>query len=53
MVRDTTNNPLPASCTGNGGLGDDVYVYPSAQQINDELPVWSGPKVGEGTLYWK
>ena len=44
---------LPAGCTGNGGLGDDVYVYPSAAQINDELPVWSGPKVGEGTLYWK
>ncbi|WP_217426630.1 hypothetical protein, partial [Candidatus Methylobacter favarea] len=44
---------LPAGCTGNGGLGDDIYIYPSAQQINDELPVWSGPKVGEGTLYWK
>ncbi|MGZ4975687.1 MAG: hypothetical protein ACXV8O_00940 [Methylobacter sp.] len=45
-------NPLPAGCTGNGGLGDDVYVYPSAAQINAELPVWSGTKQN-GTNIWK
>ena len=52
VKRDLKNNPLPASCTGNGGLGDDVYVYPSADQINKELPVWSEPKQ-TGTLYWQ
>jgi len=40
-------NPLPASC----GAGVDVYVYPSAEQINTELPVWSGTQQ-TGTLYW-
>jgi hypothetical protein len=36
----TRVSALPATgCTGNGGLGDDVYVYPSAEQINAELPI--------------
>ena len=51
--RNLTTNPLPASCTGNAGAGDDVYVYPSAEQINAELPVWSGIHQGEGTNYWQ
>jgi len=50
--RNLTANPLPASCTGNGGLGDDVYVYPSAEQINKELPVWSEPNQ-TGINYWQ
>ncbi|WP_333874292.1 hypothetical protein [Methylobacter sp.] len=48
----TRTSALPAGCTGNGGLGDDVYVYPSAAQINAELPVWSGAKQ-DGTNIWK
>jgi hypothetical protein len=50
--RDLTNNPLPQGCSGNGGAGDDVYVYPSAEQINNELPVWSNPDQ-TGINYWK
>lgn len=53
VTRNLTTNPLPAGCTGNGGLGDDVYVYPSAAQINAELPVWSGHHQGEGVNYWQ
>jgi len=45
-------NPLPAGCAGNGGLGDDVYIYPSAAQINAELPIWTGTQQ-TGTNYWK
>ena len=45
-------NPLPAGCTGHGGLGDDVYVFPSAAQINAEMPMYSGVKQS-GTLYWQ
>lgn len=52
ITRNLVTNPLPAGCTGNGGTGDDVYVYPSAEQINKELPVWSGQKQ-DGTLYWQ
>lgn len=50
--RNLTTNPLPAGCTGNAGAGDDVYVYPSAEQINKELPLWSGTKQ-DGTNYWQ
>ncbi|MGR8998472.1 MAG: hypothetical protein ACU88J_05430 [Gammaproteobacteria bacterium] len=50
--RNLTANPLPAGCTGNGGAGDDVYVYPSAEQINKELPVWSEPNQ-TGINYWQ
>lgn len=50
--RDLVKNPLPAGCTGNGGKGDDVYVYPAADQINKELPVWSKPDQ-TGVSYWK
>jgi hypothetical protein len=49
----TRNSPVPSGCTGNGGAGDDVYVYPSAQQINDQMPVWSGVHQGEGVNYWQ
>ena len=52
IKRDLTNNPLPASCTGNGKKGDDVYVYPSANQINKELPIWSEDNQ-TGTNFWK
>jgi hypothetical protein len=52
VTRNLTTNPLPAGCTGNGGLGDDVHVYPSAAQINAELPIWSGAKQ-DGTNYWQ
>lgn len=52
VTRDLTKNPLPAGCTGNGGKGDDVYVYPSAKQINEELPIWSKSNQ-TGTGYWK
>jgi hypothetical protein len=52
VERDLVKNPLPANCTGNGGKGDDVYVYPSAEQINAELPVWSEPKQ-TGINYWQ
>ena len=45
-------NPLPPGCTGHGGLGDDVYVFPSAAQINAEMPIFSGVNQ-KGTLYWK
>lgn len=51
VTRNTTINPLPAGCTGNGGLGDDIHVYPSSDQINQELPVWSKPDQ-TGTRYW-
>jgi hypothetical protein len=52
VTRNLTTNPLPAGCTGNAGAGDDIYVYPSAAQINKELPVWSGASQN-GTNYWK
>jgi len=53
IVRNLNTNPLPTTgCTGNGGFGDDVYVYPDAKQINDHMPVWSGIHKGEGTNYW-
>ncbi len=52
VKRDLANNPLPKNCTGNGGLGDDVYVYPSAEQINKELPIWSEENQ-TGINYWK
>jgi len=52
VTRNLTANPLPAGCTGNGGAGDDVYVYPSAEQLNKELPIWSGAKQ-DGINYWK
>lgn len=52
VKRDLTTNPLPANCTGNGGKGDDVYIYPSAEQINKELPVWSEENQ-TGVNYWK
>ncbi len=38
VTRNLTTNPLPSGCTGNGGAGDDIYVFPSAQQINNEIP---------------
>ena len=50
--RDLVNNPLPSNCTGNGGKGDDVHVYPAAAQINEELPAWSNPDQ-TGINYWK
>jgi hypothetical protein len=52
ITRNLTTNPLPAGCTGNAGAGDDIYVYPSAAQINAELPIWSNPNQ-TGTNYWK
>ncbi len=52
ITRDLTKNPLPAGCTGNGGKGDDVYVYPSAEQINAELSIWEKPNQ-TGTTFWK
>ena len=52
VTRNLATNPLPSNCTGNGGKGDDVYVYPSAEQINKELPVWSNANQ-TGTNYWK
>lgn len=52
VTRNLTTNPLPAGCTGNAGAGDDVYIYPSAAQINAELPIWSGAKQ-DGTNFWK
>jgi len=52
VTRNLTTNPLPSGCTGNAGLGDDVYVYPSADQINHELPVWSNPDQ-TGTNVWQ
>ena len=52
VTRNTTANPLPAGCTGNGGKGDDIFVFPSAQQINAELPVWSNANQ-TGTAYWQ
>ncbi len=51
VTRNLTTNPLPSGCTGNGGKGDDVYVYPSAAQINAELPAWSNANQ-TGTKYW-
>ena len=44
---------LPAGCTGNAGLGDDVHVYPSAAQINAEMPIWTGIHQGEGSKIWQ
>lgn len=52
VTRNTDTNPLPEGCTGNGGEGDDVYVYPSAAQINHQIPVWSGPQQN-GINYWQ
>jgi hypothetical protein len=52
VTRNLVTNPLPAGCTGNGGKGDDIYVYPSAEQINKELPVWSS-RDQTGTVYWQ
>ncbi len=52
VTRNLVTNPLPAGCTGNGGKGDDVYVYPEAKQINAELPIWSKSD-GTGTVFWK
>ncbi len=52
VTRNTTANPLPAGCTGNDGKGDDIFVFPSAQQINAELPVWSNANQ-TGTPYWQ
>ncbi len=52
IKRDTVNNPLPKNCTGNAGKGDDVYIYPSAEQINKELPIWSEENQS-GVSYWK
>ncbi|MDO9142651.1 MAG: hypothetical protein Q7U38_20205 [Methylobacter sp.] len=52
VTRNLAINPLPAGCTGNGGAGDDVFVYPSAEQINKELPVWSNADQ-TGTNYWQ
>jgi hypothetical protein len=53
VKRNLVTNPLPSGCTGNAGTGDDIYVYPSAEQINAEMPIWSGIHQGEGTNYWK
>ena len=39
VTRNTATNPIPKGCTGNNGAGDDVYIYPSAEQINAELPI--------------
>ena len=52
VTRNLTTNPLPAGCNGNGGLGDDIFVFPSAHQINTEIPVYSGANQ-TGTLYWQ
>lgn len=52
VTRNLTKNPLPAGCTGNGGAGDDVHVYPSAEQINKEIPIWSNPNQ-TGNVYWQ
>lgn len=52
ITRDLVKNPLPANCTGNGGKGDDVYIYPSAEQINKELPAWSNANQ-TGTVLWQ
>lgn len=52
ITRNLTTNPLPAGCTGNAGAGDDIYVYPSADQINKELPVWSN-RDQTGVNHWK
>ena len=53
VTRNLVTNPMPAGCTGNAGAGDDVHVYPSAAQINAELPVWSGIHEGDGTNFWR
>ncbi len=52
VTRNLTTNPLPAGCTGNFGAGDDIYVFPSAQQINDEIPVWSNANQS-GQIIWQ
>ncbi len=51
VTRNLTTNPLPSGCTGNGGAGDDIYVFPSAQQINNEMPIYSGANQ-TGTAFW-
>ncbi|MDI1231167.1 MAG: hypothetical protein PSU93_08470 [Methylobacter sp.] len=51
VTRNLTTNPLPSGCTGNAGAGDDIHVYPSAKQINAEMPIWSGTHQN-GTKYW-
>ena len=52
VTRNLTTNPLPKGCSGNGGAGDDIFVFPSAQQINAELPAWSNTKQ-TGINWWK
>jgi len=52
VTRNTSTNPLPANCTGNGGLGDDIFVFPSADQINKELPVYQNADQ-TGAVYWQ
>ena len=49
--RDLTKNPLPAGCSGNGGKGDDVHVYPAAEQINREIPVFQNINQ-TGSVIW-
>lgn len=49
--RDLTKNPLPAGCSGNGGKGDDVYIYPAAEQINREMPAFQSIRQA-GPLFW-
>ncbi len=52
VTRNLTTNPLPSGCTGNNGAGDDIHVYPSANQINVELPVYEKPNQ-TGEVYWQ
>ena len=52
VTRNLTTNPLPKSCSGNGGAGDDIFVFPSAQQINAELPVYQNANQ-TGAVYWQ
>ena len=53
VTRNLVTNPLPDGCTGNAGAGDDIHVYPSAAQINAQMPIWSGIHQGAGTNFWK
>jgi len=52
VTRNLTTNPLPAGCSGNGGAGDDVFVFPAAQQINNEIPVYQNANQ-TGAVYWQ
>jgi len=52
VTRNLTTNPLPAGCTGNGGQGDDIFVFPAAQQINSELPAYQNANQ-TGAVYWQ